>query len=558
MRALDPRLARRAEPVRVLLGVDVALGVATALVVLVQATLLARIVARAFDGAPLGAVTTDLALLGLAFAARGAIAWAFEAAGGRAAATVLSEFRLELVERRLKAQPAALDGVEAGEIAAAAVQGVDGLRAYFGRYLPQVVLACVVPLAVLGWVAAIDLTSALVMLVTLPLVPVFMWLIGRYTEARTRERWVALRHLSRHFLDVVRGLPTLRLLNRSGAEREDIESVSEQHRRATIETLRVGFLSGTVLELAATLGVALVAVTVGVRLVGGGLGLQAGLTVLVLAPELYLPLRQLGAHFHASADGLAVAERILDLLEAPAEITASGTLPPLSPADEIVRFEHVSFAYPAREGLVLDALDLELRLGETLALVGETGAGKSTVASLLLGLAEPTAGRVTVGGIDLARFDLDAWRRELAWVPQRPTIFHGTVSDNIRFARAEARDEEILAAARLAGADGFVRALPEGYDTVIGEAGRPLSAGERRRIALARAFLRPAGLVVLDEPTADLDKESALLVAEAVEQLRGGRTVLLLAHTPELAARADRVVVLDRGRAELVHERTAA
>jgi ATP-binding cassette, subfamily C, bacterial CydD len=557
VRALDPRLARRAEPVRVLLGVDVALGVATALVVLLQATLLARIVARAFDGAPLGAVTTDLALLGLAFAARGAIAWAFEAAGGRAAATVLSEFRLELAERRLKAQPAALDGVEAGEIAAAAVQGVDGLRAYFGRYLPQVVLACVVPLAVLGWVAAIDLTSALVMLVTLPLVPVFMWLIGRYTEARTRERWIALRHLSTHFLDVVRGLPTLRLLNRSGAEREDIESVSEQHRRATMETLRVGFLSGTVLELAATLGVALVAVTVGVRLVGGGLGLQAALTVLVLAPELYLPLRQLGAHFHASADGLAVAERILDLLEAPAEITASGTLPPLSPANEIVRFEHVSFAYPAREALVLDAFDLELRPGETLALVGETGAGKSTVASLLLGLAEPTAGRVTVDGIDLARFDLDAWRRELAWVPQRPTIFHGTVSDNIRLARAEARDEEIRTAARLAGADGFVRALPDGYDTVVGEAGRPLSAGERRRIALARALLRPAGLVVLDEPTADLDRESALLVAEAVEQLRG-RTVLLLAHTPALAARADRVVVLDGGRAELVHERTAA
>jgi ATP-binding cassette, subfamily C, bacterial CydD len=558
VRALDPRLAHRAEPVRVLLGVDVALGVATALVVLVQATLLARIVARAFDGAPLGSVTTDLALLGLAFVARGAIAWAFEAAGARAAARVLSDFRLELVERRLKAQPAALDGVEAGEIAAAAVQGVDGLRAYFGRYLPQVVLACVVPLAVLGWVAAIDRTSALIMLATLPLVPVFMWLIGRYTEARTREHWVALRRLSTHFLDVVRGLPTLRLLNRSGAQREDIESVSEQHRRATMETLRVGFLSGTVLELAATLGVALVAVTVGVRLVGGGLGLQAGLTVLVLAPELYLPLRQLGAHFHASADGLAIAERILDLLEARAEITAKGTLSPLSPANAIVRFENVSFAYPARDGLVLDALDLELRPGETLALVGETGAGKSTVASLLLGLAEPTAGRVTVGGVDLARLDLDAWRRQLAWVPQRPTIFHGTVADNIRLARAGASDEDVRAAARLAGADGFVRALPQGYDTLVGDAGRPLSAGERRRIALARALVRPAGLVVFDEPAADLDRESALLVSEAVEQLRGGRTVLLLAHTPELAARADRVVVLDRGKAELVHERTAA
>jgi len=558
VRALDPRLVRRAEPVRVLLGVDVALGVATALVVLVQATLLARIVARAFDGAPLGSVTTDLALLGLAFAARGALAWAFEAAGARTAAAVLSDFRLELVERRLRAQPAALDGVEAGEIAAAAVQGIDGLRAYFGRYLPQLVLACAVPLAVLGWVAAIDRTSALVMLATLPLVPVFMWLIGRYTEERTRERWVTLRLLSTHFLDVVRGLPTLRLLNRSRTQGEEIAGISERHRRATMETLRVAFLSGTVLELAATLGVALVAVTVGVRLVGGGLGLQAGLTVLVLAPELYLPLRQLGAQFHASADGLAVAERILDLLEAPAEVTPRGTLPPLSPANEIVRFEHVSFTYPARDGLVLDAFDLELRPGETLALVGETGVGKSTVASLLLGLAEPTAGRVTVGGVGLARFDLDLWRRQLAWVPQRPTIFHGTVADNIRLAHDEASDGEIRVAARLAGADAFVRALPNGYETLVGEAGRPLSAGERRRIALARAFVRPAALVVLDEPTADLDRASALIVAEAVEELRGGRTVLLLAHTPELAARADRVVVLDGGRAELVRERRAA
>ena len=248
MRALDPRLVRRARPVRVLLGVDVALGVATALLVLVQATLLARIVAQAFHGASLGAVGTDLVVLALAFAARGLLAWGFEAAGARAATDVLSELRLELVARRLHARPAALDGVEAAEIAAAGVQGVDGLAAYFARYLPQVVLACVVPLAVLGWVAAVDLTSALVMLVTLPLVPVFMWLIGRYTEERTRERWLALRLLSTHFLDVVRGLPTLRLLNRSRAQAEKIGEVGERYRRATMGTLRVAFLSGSVLE----------------------------------------------------------------------------------------------------------------------------------------------------------------------------------------------------------------------------------------------------------------------------------------------------------------------
>ena len=559
MRALDPRLVRRARPVRVLLGVDVALGVATALLVLVQATLLARIVAHGFHGASLSAVTTDLVLLTFAFAARGLLAWGFEVAGARAASDVLSELRLDLVARRLRAQPAALDGVQAGEIAAAGIQGVDGLAAYFGRYLPQVVLACVVPLAVLGWVAAIDLTSALLMFVTLPLVPVFMWLIGRYTEERTRERWLALRLLSGHFLDVVRGLPTLRMLNRSRAEAERIGDVGERYRRATMATLRVSFLSGSVLELAATLGVALVAVTVGVRLVGGGLGLQAGLTVLVLAPELYLPLRQLGAHFHASADGIAVAERILALMEAPAEVGSRRQRsrrrrrrsPPCASST-------CRSSTRRGQGLVLDGLDLELVPGETVALVGESGAGKSTVASLLLRLAEPTSGRVTVGGVDLALCDTEAWRRQLAWVPQHPTIFRGTVAENIRLGRAEASDEDVREAAGLAGADQFVRALPGGYGTLVGDGGRPLSAGERRRVALARAFLRDAPLVVLDEPTADLDPESAELVGRAVEQLREGRTVLLIAHRPELARRADRVVVLEGGRAAVLSDRVAA
>jgi ATP-binding cassette, subfamily C, bacterial CydD len=532
-----------------LLAADAGLGVATALLVLVQATLLARVIARAFHGAALVDVSTDLVLLALTFALRGLLAWGFEAAGARAAADVLSELRLDLVAHRLDGQPAALDGVEAGEIAAAGVAGVEGLEAYFARYLPQVVLACVVPLAVLGWVGAIDPTSALIMLVTLPLVPVFMWLIGRYTADRTRERWMALRLLSTHFLDVVRGLPTLRMLNRSEAQAQTIGDVSEQYRRATMGTLRVGFLSGAVLELAATLGVALVAVTVGVRLAGGGLGLEAGLTVLVLAPELYLPLRQLGAQFHASADGIAVAERLLALLEAPPEVGPAGTLTPPSPAAAAVRFDRVSFAYPSRPGVILDEIDLELPPGETVALIGASGAGKSTIATLLLRLAEPTSGRVTVGETDLARCDTDAWRRQLAWVPQHPTMFRGTIADNIRIGRPGADDGAVRHAAELAGADTFVRALPDAYETLVGDGGRPLSAGERRRVALARAFLRDAALVVLDEPTADLDPESAELVARAVEVLRRDRTVLLIAHRPELARCADHVVVLEGGRA---------
>src|SRR5438067_7233760 len=348
MRALDPRLLRRTESVRPLLAIDTVLGLATIAPVISQATLLAHIVARAFEGASLSDVRLDLVLLVVAFAARGLLAWWMEVAGRRAASTTLSELRLELARRRLERDPLATDGAESGELTAAAVQGVDALEAYFARYLPQVVLACVLPLAIVAWVGSIDLESALIMLLTLPLVPVFMWLIGRYTEQRTQERWQALRRLSTHFLDVVRGLPTLRAFGRAELQAAAVGEVSERYRRTTMETLRVSFLSGSVLELAATLGVALVAVTAGVRLVDGGLGLQAGLTVLVLAPEVYLPFRRLGAEYHASADGLAVAEQMLGLLDAPVTAPRDGLRCPPDPRRVPVRFEGVSFSYPNR------------------------------------------------------------------------------------------------------------------------------------------------------------------------------------------------------------------
>jgi thiol reductant ABC exporter CydD subunit len=545
---LDPRLLRRARGVRLLLGADAALGVVAALLVLAQAALLAHVAARAFDGASLESLALPLALLAAAAAGRAAAAWGFEVAGRHAATNVMAQLRLDLVERRLRDRPAALDGAASAEVATVAVAGVDALETTFARYLPQLVLATVVPLAVLVFVASIDLVSAGVMLLTLPLVPVFMWLVGRYTERRTRERWQALARLASHFSDVVRGLPTLRAFNRAEAQGERIAQVSDEYRRTTMGTLRVAFLSGTVLELAATLGIALVAVTVGVRLVEGGLGFEAGLTVLVLAPELYLPLRNLAAQYHTSADGLAVAERLLDLLEEPAGDLGSGRAVPPNPRDVPVRLERVSFAYPARDGLVLDSIDLELAPGETVALVGPSGSGKTTIASLLLGLAEPTEGRITADTVDLATCDAAAWRAQIAWVPQRPTLFRGTVAENIRLGDIAAADGRVQAAAALAGADGFVRELPHGYETIVGDGGRPLSAGQLQRIALARAFLRDASLVILDEPTANLDAENAEFVGAAVERLRGGRTVLLIAHRPELARGADRVVTLAAGR----------
>ncbi len=556
MRPLDPRLLRRVRGARFALSADAVLGLLATIALLTQAVLLASVVAGAFDGRPLAALAGPLALLAAVVVGRAALAGAFEAVGRRAAATVMSELRLALVGSRLRGASLDAGGAEAGEVATAAVQGVDALDAYFARYLPQVVLAALVPAVVLVWTAAVDPTSAVIMLLTLPLIPVFMALIGRFTEARTRARWLALSRLSNHFLDVVRGLPTLRAFNRGQAQAERIEASSEEYRATTMQVLRVSFLSGAVLDMMATVATALVAVTLGVRLIGGGVELRAALTVLLLTPELYAPLRALAAQFHASADGLAAAERILGLIEAGTLPGSGGGTTPLS--WEVVRLQGVMLANPGRGGRLLDGFDLEVRRGEVVALVGPSGAGKTTVASLLLGLRSPDAGAVTVDGADLATLDPVAWRRQLAWLPQRPTLFRGSVRDNIAMGDPAAPDLRIEAAARLAGVDAFAGDLRSGYGTQIGEGGRGLSAGEARRVALARALLREAPLLILDEPTANLDADSAALVARSIRRLAPGRAVLLIEHRPELASMADRIVRIDGGRAVEVEQELAA
>ena len=525
MRSLDKRLLRRARAARRLLAADVALGLGTALLVLLQATLIADVVTRAFYGASLREVRGELVLLGLAFAARGAFAWGFEVAGRRAASSVLSELRLSLVERRLRSQPAALDGVEGGEVAAAAVQGIDGLEAYFARYLPQLVLAAIVPLAVLVWVARVDVGYGAAD-ADHPPARAGVHVADRPLHRRANARALAGSASALDPLPRRRPRPThaARLQPKPRAGDDDRGGGRALPRGLDGHAARQPFSRDPCSSWrprSAWLWSRSRSACVSSRAASG---CRAGLTVLILAPELYAPLRQLGAQFHASADGLAVADRLLGLLEAPAAVGRGGRLVPPSPADASVRLEQVSFAYPSRPDLVLDSLDLELLPGETVALVGASGAGKSTVASLLLRFADPIAGRITVGNVDLAECRTDVWRRLLAWVPQRPTIFRGTVADNIRFGAPRATRARTREAAMLAGADRFVRALPSGYETLVGDGGRPLSAGERRRIALARAFLRGAPFVILDEPTADLDP------VERRGGRRGGRAAAARAH----------------------------
>ena len=518
-----------------------------AFLVILQATLIATIVTRAFYGASLAAIWPEVVWLALAFAARGALSWGFEVAGVQAAAGVLSELRLALVEQRLRHQPAALDRAESAELATVAVQGVDGLEAYFGRYLPQVVLACVVPVAVLCRASWVDLESGLVMLLTLPLVPLFMWLIGRYTEERTRARWSALRALSTHFLDVVRGLPTLRAFNRSETQAASLEAVGERYRQTTMGTLRVGFLSGSVLELAATLGVALVAVTVGIRLARGGIGLEAALTVLVLAPELYLPIRQLGAQFHASADGVAVAERLLDLIEAPPAVRSSGER--LAPSPARATCGSRPSRSPTRHGPASCSTASISSCTRARPSRWWARAAPARPRSRACSCAWPSRRRA--GSPSAVSTSPPAppprWRELLAWVPQRPTMFRGTVADNIRFGTPDADEAGVRESARLAGADAFVRASRRATAPSSATAGAAL--GRRAPSHRARARV-PARRPARDPRRADgrSRPRERPLIATAVERLRHGRTVLLIAHRPELIRQADRVVVLERGR----------
>ncbi|MFI8421966.1 thiol reductant ABC exporter subunit CydD [Streptomyces sp. NPDC085479] len=542
MKPIDPRLLRYARATRVFLVGVVLLGLVGAALVIAQAMLIAEIVVGAFQkGLSVSALTTPLLLLAGVAVARGLVSWLTELAAHRASAAVKSELRGRLLERATALGPGWLGGQRTGSLIALATRGVDALDDYFARYLPQLGLAVVVPLAVLARIVTEDWVSAAIIVVTLPLIPVFMILIGWYTQARMDRQWKLLSRLSGHFLDVVAGLPTLKVFGRAKAQAASIRAITADYRRATMRTLRIAFLSSFALELLSTLSVALVAVTIGMRLVHGTLDLYTGLVILVLAPEAYLPLRQVGAQFHAAAEGLAAAEEIFDVLETP--VREGGTR--VAPAGARLELDRVTVRHPGRAEPSLAEASLTVEPGETVALVGPSGAGKSTLLDVVLGFTEPQeGGAVRVGGVDLAELDLDAWRSRIAWVPQRPYLFAGTIAENVRLARPEATDAEVREALREAGADAFVAGLPEGAGTVLGEDGAGLSAGQRQRLALARAFLADRPLLLLDEPTAALDGETEAGIVDAVRRLAVGRTVLLVVHRPALLAVADRVVTI--------------
>jgi ATP-binding cassette, subfamily C, bacterial CydD len=553
-RVVDPRLLRQARAARGYLAVTTGLGLAGAVLILAQAGLLAHALATAAHGTGTAALAGTLLALLAVVIGRAVVTGGGEAAALRAAAAVKSQLRRALAGHVLRLGRGWLAGQPPGEMAALATRGLDGLDPYFARYLPQLMLAVLVPAAVLARVLAADWISAVIIAVTLPLIPLFTVLVGWHTKASTRRQWRLLATLAGHFLDVVEGLPTLKVFGRARPQEKVIAEVTGRYRAMTMATLRVAFLSALVLELSAAVATALVAVEVGLRLLYGHLDYQTALLVLLLTPEAYLPLRAVASQFHASMEGAAAAGRVLDILDTgPASPPAPGPGQPAHAARvdaraEEIRLDDVTVAFPGRSQPALAGIRLVIRPGERVVLTGPSGAGKSTLFALLLGFAQPTAGTVRLGAASLAGADLDHWRAQIGWVPQRPYLFAGTAAENIALGRPDASPAEIQHAAELAGAAEFIEAWPAGYGTALGEHALRLSSGERQRIALARAFLRDAPLLLLDEPAAHLDPAGAHRLGQVIDALPADRTIIVITHGPWLGTRTGREIRLDGGR----------
>lgn len=622
MKPVERRLMRELPLLRRHLTHSTALALVGAGLVVAQAVLLATVLADGFAGRAFRA--EPLVALGAVMALRALLAWARGVLAQRAAADVKRTLRDRITGRLRHTGPLQLTAGRHGETAVLLTRGLDALDAYVVGYLPTMAATAVVPLAVVGWLAWTDWTSALIVVVTLPLIPVFGALVGMHTARRTARQWGLLARLGGHFLDVVAGLPTLRAFGRERHQARVVGEMADAHRRATMRTLRVAFLSSFVLETVATLSVALVAVPVGLRLLHGEVDLRTALVVLFLAPEAYLPLRAMGGAFHDSAEGVAVAGRVFAVLDEEGDgagvvgaadgtgadgaadgtgadgtadkakaagtakapdaarapdstrasdagdktVTAAPTdranlapapVPPPTPHARTahLRLDDVTVHYPDRATPALRRVSLSVHPGEHVALVGPSGAGKSTLLSLLLGFVAPASGRVEVGGTGLGDLDIDAWRAQVAWVPQRPHLFAASVADNIRLGRPDASDAEVRAAAGAASADVFIEELAEAYDTLLGEHGAGLSAGQRQRIALARAFLRDAPVLLLDEPTAHLDPESEAAVTRATVDLMHGRTSVVVAHRTSLLPHADRIITVREGTLALARPESA-
>ncbi len=584
----DPRLLRLLSKSKLAFTITIALGLTGGALALWQARSFARIVDQVFlkEQGFLQVYPGLLALLAVILI-RTLNTWGYDSAGGAISKPIKRHLRHKLYQHILMRGPVFTSQESTGELVNTAIEGVEVLDAYYSQYIPQVILAALIPLSFLAFIAPVDWISALVMLITAPLIPFFMALIGQMAQLMTRRQWLSLSRMSAYFLDVLQGLPTLKTLGRSQEQGEVIAHVSQRYADTTMGVLRVAFLSALTLELVATLSTAVVAVQLGVRLLYGWISFEQALFVLALAPEFYLPLRMLGTRFHAGMAGVEAGKRVFQVLsdqvsgdqvsgvqvssdkvsggkvtseqasreqgiekgESEKRIKWKG-IPGIDEKQKLlptIHFRDVKFEYEPGRGII-NGVSFSIVPGEKIALVGASGAGKSTLISLLMGFLMPNNGEILVGDVPISEISPEIWRGQIAWIPQKPYLFRDSIAANIRLANPQASREALVKAARLAHADEFIRVLPQGYETVIGERGARLSAGQAQRIALARAFLKDAPLLILDEGTAHLDAGTASQVQEAIQQLSVNRTVITIAHQLSTVRQADRILVMDKGK----------
>lgn len=531
---------------------SLAASTAASLSLVAQAYLLSRVVAGAFiEKAAPGELLPPIGLFMLFALLRMLLGWFGHTEAKRGSCEVRRRLFERLTLSVARRGPLFTRTVASGRLSTTLLKGVESLDPYFSQYLPQLFLALATPLLILGAVFPADAVSGFILLATAPLIPLFMALIGRRAGAMTDRQWESLSRMSGYFLDMLQGLTTLKLLARSRSRRDAIAEAGEGFRKATMQVLRVAFLSSLTLELVGTIGTAMVAVAIGLRLLSAGLDFRTALFILLLTPDFYLPLRQLGLKFHAGMEGVSASKEIFRVLEGEEpnpHTQEEGTLQAMEPGETDIRFEEVSYSYPGSASPALDGVTCTLPTGSITALVGPSGAGKSTLLNLLLRFQEPDSGTILSGGRPIGGVATEAWRRRVAWVPQHPFLFNDTLRENIMMANRQADEKELRSALRSAGLEELVSSLPEGLETRLGEGGARFSGGEAQRIALARAFIKDAPLVVLDEPTSHTDPELELALNRSMRELMRGRTAVLIAHRLESIRTADAVLVLEGGR----------
>ncbi|MEN9742010.1 MAG: hypothetical protein RIR66_966 [Actinomycetota bacterium] len=543
MRAIDQRLLKYAKATKTFLAFSAVNGLVNTALIILQALLLGGLLVDIYLGdKELADVIDDLYLLAAVFFARALSAWLSDVFATRASNKAKSQLRTTVISKTLELGPVWVSSRQSADLATLSTQGLNALDTFFARYLPQIFLAAAIPLTVGITVLTQDLLSAVIIGLTIPLIPFFMALVGIYSKNKVDRQWNSLQALSGHFLDLVQGLPTLKVFNRAKRQADAIAAVGDEYRSATMGVLRVSFLSSLVLELISTLSMALVAVSIGLRLVNGSINLREGLIVLFLLPEAYLPLRQLGAQFHAVVDGMGAADRMFEILEAPVGLTSGSTKTAISLPLEI-EVSDVSYSYPNSNMVALAPLSFTARSGQLTAVKGASGSGKSTLVNLLLGFANCASGSIQVNNQNIVDLDLDYWRSHISYFPQSPWLPYGTVRQAIQMADPSANEKDIISALEKVGLSVTNPTdLPDGLDTKL-TASTGLSMGQRRRIALARVILQNQPIFILDEPTASLDAKTEELINLTLHELvKEGKCVIAIAHRPHLVINADQVI----------------